>query len=241
MAVSEKRAASRSFLSFIKVTAAFIVAMLVTLAIFLFMQHLISSDQTTLDTIELAAVVEIYRAPPKHEEIEPEPEPEKVTEALDEPKMDSVVTSVAEPIASVDQVMPSVNIGSISVNVGAVDGQWSLPVSGQALGVLDSGKDSKGYVEVVPYATRQPNIPEIALQNKINGWVLVVFSVTTSGHTSNVRILDANPKGIFEEEVQRAVGFWRYNVSALKDYTGDMVLTQKVELYWKDYPDNITY
>ena len=113
--------------------------------------------------------------------------------------------------------------------------------TGLAEGILDDGEDSKGYVEVVPYTTRRPNIPELAWENKINGWVLVVFTVSVSGQTSNIRILDANPKGIFEEEVQKAISLWRYNVSAIEGYTGDRLLTQKVMLDWKNYPENVAY
>lgn len=228
--------------SVIKALLIFCVAMLVTLCLFLFMQSLISTDSEMLEPVELAAVVELYREPPKPDKtVEPESEPEPITETNPEPNMDTITKTPAEPTASVDQMMPSVDMGSLSINVGANEGQWSLPVSSSTSELLDGGKDSKGYVEVVPYTTRRANIPLLAWQNKLNGWVLVVFSITTSGHTSNIRILDANPKGIFEESVQKAVSFWRYDVSSLKNYKGDRVLTQKVSLYWKDYPDNVVY
>jgi len=224
----------------IKTILVFSVAMLVTLAIFLFMQNLISSEPERLDSVELAAVVELYREAPRPEsepETKVEPEPEKI----EEPQMNMPVDSPMEPLASTDQIMPSVDMGSLSINVGAAEGQWAMPASGQSFEALADGKDSKGYVEVVPYATRQPNIPLLAWENKINGWVLVVFTVTASGKASNIRILDANPKGIFEEEVQKAVSFWRYDVSTLKGQAGGMILTQKITLNWKNYPDNTVY
>jgi len=226
----------------IKTILVFSVAMLVTLAIFLFMQHLISSDPERLESVELAAVVELYREPLKPE-LEPETnaEPEPVPEKAAEPQMNTPAESPVEPITSANPIMPSVDMGSLSINVGASEGQWTMPVSGQSFESLDEGKDSKGYVEVTPYTTRRPNIPLLAWENKINGWVLVVFTVNASGHTSNIRILDANPKGIFEEDVQKAVSFWRYDVSSLKSGTGDMILTQKISLSWKHYPDNAVH
>ena len=218
-----------------------VVSGVITLVIFLFMQNLIDSDNKAVDTVELAAVVELYRTPPKSKKIEPLPEPEPIKEAKTEPQMETLQAVSVEPVTQVDQAMPSVDIGSLSINVGSSEGQWAMPVSGQGLENLGQGQDSQGYVEISPYTTRRPNIPKLAWENKLNGWVLVAFTVDKSGYTRNIRMLDANPKGIFEEEVKRAVGLWRYDVSSIKSYSGDMILTQKVSLYYKHYPDNVAY
>ncbi|UZE96230.1 energy transducer TonB [Alkalimarinus alittae] len=224
-----------------KVLVILSLSMLITLAIFLFMQNLIHADNDAVETVELAAFVDLYREQPKPKTLEPEPEPEPISEVKEEPKMDTLQAVSVEPVAQVDQAMPSVDMGSLSINVGSSAGDWAMPVTGQGLGVFDEGKDSQGYVEITPYTTRRPNIPKLAWENKLNGWVLVAFTVDKSGYTRNILMLDANPKGIFEEEVKRAVGLWRYNVSAIKGYSGDMILTQKVSLYWKHYPDNVAY
>lgn len=219
----------------------FSLSMLMTLAIFLFMQNLIHADNDAVETVELAAFVDLYREQPKPNTVEPEPEPEPITEVKEEPKMETVQAVSVEPVAPVDQAMPSVDMGSLSINVGASSGEWAMPVSGQGLGVLDEGKDNQGYVEITPYTTRRPNIPKLAWDNKLNGWVLVAFTVDKSGYTRNIRMLDANPKGIFEEAVKRAIALWRYDVSSIKNYSGDMILTQKISLNWKHYPDNVDY
>lgn len=216
-------------------------ALAVTLAIFLFMRGLIHGDAETVETIELAAFVELYRAPPKPKAQPPEPEPEPIPEANKEPEMERLQAVSVEPVTASDQVMPSIDIGSLSINVGPSQGQWAMPALGQGLDLLGEGQDNQGYIEISPYTTRRPNIPKLAWENKLNGWVLVAFNVSQSGHTRNIRILDANPKGIFEEEAKRAVALWRYDVSGIKNYTGDMVLTQKISLYWKNYPDNVAY
>lgn len=224
-----------------KVVVMVCLAMLITLAIFLFMKNLIHADNDAVETVELAAFVDLYREQPKPKPLEPEPEPEPISEVKEEPKMNTLQAASVEPVAQVDQTMPSVDIGSLSINVGSSDGQWAIPVSGQGLGVLDEGKDNQGYVEITPYTTRRPNIPKLAWDNKLNGWVLVAFTVDKSGYTRNIRMLDANPKGIFEEEVKRAVGLWRYDVSSIKGYSGDMILTQKISLYWQNFPENVAY
>ena len=105
--------------------------------------------------------------------------------------------------------------------------------------VVVGGRDAQGFIEVVPYDTRRPNVPEVAWQNKIDGWVLVAFSVTRDGRTRDVRVLDASPRGVFEEKVMAAVADWKYNVSFSGDLQGDVILTQKVEVQWQNYPQNL--
>ncbi len=92
---------------------------------------------------------------------------------------------------------------------------------------------------MVPYNTRKPNVPDVAWQNKISGWVLVAFSVTPSGSTRNVRVLDARPRGVFEEKVIAAVEDWQYSINFSGRNTADVVLTQRVDVRWQDYPKNL--
>lgn len=99
--------------------------------------------------------------------------------------------------------------------------------------------DARGFVEVVPYNTRKPNVPEVAWQNKISGWVLVAFTITPDGRTRDVRVLDARPRGVFEEKVIAAVEDWQYSVSFRGRERSNLVLTQRVEVRWQDYPRNL--
>ena len=91
---------------------------------------------------------------------------------------------------------------------------------------------------VAPVSPAAP-VPEVAWQNKIDGWVLVAFSVTSQGRTRDVRVLDASPRGVFEEKVMAAVEDWTYRISASDDIKGDIILTQKVEVRWQNYPQNL--
>ncbi len=101
-----------------------------------------------------------------------------------------------------------------------------------------TGNNAQAYVEVVPIGTRMPNVPELAWKNKINGWVLVAFNVRQSGRTENIRVLDASPRGVFEEKVVAAVEDWLYSVKYFGELDGEIILTQKVEVEWRNYPNN---
>ena len=224
---------------------ALLLALLITLSIFGFMQQLIQSKSQMPEVLDEVSMVELFQTPPKEPESEPEPQPETIEPAEiaePEPTLEplSAELPALAPSAPVEQLMPTVDLGSLAIDTGSSGDAWSMPLAGNAAKQLleEIGEDDQGFIEVVPYGTRQPNVPELAWTNKLNGWVLIAFNVTPKGETANIRVLDANPRGIFEADVIKAVKGWRYEVRGNK--TGqNLLLTQKIELFWKDYPMNI--
>ncbi len=144
-----------------------------------------------------------------------------------------------EPATDLDLPPLDLSVGEISVKAGG--DRWSAPLGRGVVGVQagGGGEDAQGYIEVIPYDTRRPNVPEVAWQNKINGWVLVAFRVTEQGTTRDVRVLDANPRGVFEDAVVSAVRDWRYRVTYYGSASRSVVLTQKVEVRWENFPANL--
>jgi len=61
-----------------------------------------------------------------------------------------------------------------------------------------------------------PSYPPGAKARGIQGWVQVEFTVTPAGTVSNARIVDANPKQIFDQAALDAIQRWRFK-PALKD------------------------
>lgn len=214
-------------------------ALLVTILLFSFMVKLVAGDsarQMVDQAITQMQFVALPEEPP-----EPPPEPDTATPAA----LPAANESALMPVASVPQVpapaldaLPAVpQLRNMAVNAPAPGANWSMPLEADG---FEAGEKGKGYVEVVPLATRRPNIPERAWRNKIDGWVLVAFTLKPDGRTANVRVLDANPGGVFEDNVVRAVQDWLYDMRDVKR-KGDLILTQKVELSWRDFPDNSPY
>ena len=215
-------------------------ALLITVAVFLFMQGLI--ERGVEEGVPLIEHTDVQVLRQEEKEEEPEPEEDAPQEPLEEPTMDPLETLVVSPPAPepvTDLELPALDLGIGDINIQAAGNSWSAPLGTGGVNLSGGGADAQGFVEVVPFNTRRPNVPEVAWQNKIDGWVLVTFSVTPQGTTRNVRVLDAKPRGVFEEKVVSAVEDWSYSVSFLGKSRSDVLLTQKVEVQWKYYPQNL--
>lgn len=217
-------------------------ALLITVLIFLFMRGLIVAGKREGVQLAVHENVQILR----REEQEPE-EPEETEETPDRPPGEPAVEALdvaqvspptPRPATELEIPAPDLAIGDISIR--AVGDRWRAPLGVGTVTVgTGAGQDSRGYVEVVPFNTRRPNVPEVAWQNRIDGWVLVAFTVTPEGRTRDVRVLDARPRGVFEESVIAAVEDWQYRLEFASRNPYNVTLTQRVEVEWKNYPHNL--
>lgn len=64
--------------------------------------------------------------------------------------------------------------------------------------------------QLIPLSTARPQMPEWACKQKIKGWVEVVFTVLPSGRVRDVKIIDADPKGVYEAAAIESVSNWIY-------------------------------
>lgn len=220
-------------------------ALLVTLAVFLFMHSLIQRGKEEGAQQLVYNDVQILHTRPEEPPLkEREAQEERDTQPAPEPGMAPLALPVAAPPAAPPAALdlPALELaeGELTLTGGGSGDRWSAPLSGSnTVEIAGGGTDAQGFIEVVPIDTRRPNVPLVAWQNKIDGWVLVAFSVTSEGRTRDVRVLDASPRGVFEETVIAAVKDWRYQISFSGKASGDAVLTQKVEVLWANYPQNL--
>ncbi len=232
-------ASSSQFHTFSKMLVCLLASASVSLALFLFMQKLVNQPVPTLPNVEFSGFVELFRPLPevRTEELQPEPEPQ-----VSEPKPQQLSLNMLNQADSDIRLPDNVAFNADGLfpgfSVGA--GANNFDVAQELL--ADFGQDTQqGFIEITPFATRQPNIPDVAYQNQLNGWVLIIFKVSPEGVPRNIKVLDASPKGIFEFEVVRAVKRWRYNVSGIVRNGQDVVMTQKIDLNWQDYSQNLPY
>src|SRR5690606_35138585 len=120
-----------------------------------------------------------------------EPAPQKETPPL-------APLAVAAPAASALAVPDTFSTSDLSISVPQWENSeliteqryWSAP-AGSGTGAGGQGADYIGEIntgqrEIVPIATRRPNIPKVAYDNRINGWVLLAFTVGNDGKVKNI-------------------------------------------------------
>ena len=100
------------------------------------------------------------------------------------------------------------NTGVGLANAGAFAG-FAGSGSGTGGGGDGTGRGFTGK-PVVPLSTARPQMPEWACDKGIRGWVEVMFTVMPSGLVRNVKLIDADPRGVFEAAAIESIGNWIY-------------------------------
>ena len=113
--------------------------------------------------------------------------------------------SAAAPVAP--QISTGVSLGSgaesIAIVAPAVDVRANLgPVS---VSVAGSDRD------VIPLVRIEPDYPPRASERGIEGWVVIQFTITPAGTVKDAKVVEAEPKGIFDAAAVKAVERWKYN------------------------------
>ena len=65
--------------------------------------------------------------------------------------------------------------------------------------------------DVIPLVRISPEYPPRALQRGQEGWVKVQFTITPNGAVKDAKVVDADPKGVFEDAALKSIARWRYN------------------------------
>ena len=226
-----------------------VAAVVISILLFEMMYRLIQTGDARVQKQPLAQRVNIQAV-----EDQPETFQASVAKARTEPDISEMVQPIAETIAMPNSVLSdslildNLNVDDSDLDLQAnfadkqLDRQQNLWIQPGATAQEGSGAQPADYIgerdsgtkEMVPIATRQPLIPKIAWDNKIDGWVLVAFAVDNDGKVKDVRIMDASPRGIFEAHAVSAVRQWRYEA-----YKGPVkYLSQRIEFLHNNYLNN---
>lgn len=162
---------------------------------------------------EVAQVELISDEPPAEDEPPPEPEMKAPPPPASVPM--PAVTSSATAVASLSAPAPVALSSNLSIPV-QIGGGGSLTGSafggfagkGQGIGV-GSGQGFSGK-PLIPLSTARPQMPEWACKQGIKGWVEAVFTVLPNGRVENVKIIDAQPRGVYEIAAIESISNWIY-------------------------------
>jgi len=140
----------------------------------------------------------------------PPPPPEAPTSSADTglAGLPALAAPAAAPIMS-NITMPVKIAGGGSLT-GAGFGGFARG-SGTGAGAAGYGRGAgfKGK-ELIPLSTARPQMPEWACKQKIRGWVEAVFTVLPNGRVQDVKIIDAQPRGVYEIAAIESISNWIY-------------------------------
>lgn len=163
---------------------------IVTLGLFYFMQALIATGGELEQNTNIIRIVDATMPEIEMEVIRDVEPPEQI----EQPPEDTP----PPPDRNIDMDGGGdLNIARENVNVDI-----GLDIGAAGLSATDG--------EMLPLVNIQPQYPTRAAQRGIEGWCQVAFTVTETGGVRDVRVVDAEPRGMFDSASIRAAERFRF-------------------------------
>lgn len=190
----------------------------VTFGLFLFMFKLISSGGNNNEALD--AIAGIHFGPvdipddvmTKNRRIPKKPPPPK--NPPPPPKMQ--ISKMEQTV----QNMPNLNLPDLDVPMVGGEGMF--------IGNFASvDKTEEG--DIIPIVVIRPMYPRDAAMQGLEGWVKLEFTITAIGTVKDARVIDAEPKRIFNREAIRALLKWKFKPRVVDGVAVDRPATQTIE------------
>jgi protein TonB len=175
-----------------------LLAVAVTLSLFLFMHYLIAGQQNmgdksaNLGGIRFGPIKLDDQLQVRERRIPKKPPPPK--NPPPPPKMN------VQNVERVVNPMPNMNMPKLDIPMSGTG-----PFLG-AFASMDQGAEG----DVVPLVRIQPQYPRRAAIAKIEGFVKVEFTITTTGSVTDPKVVDSKPPRVFDREAIRAILKWKF-------------------------------
>ncbi|MGQ0618349.1 MAG: TonB family protein [Panacagrimonas sp.] len=201
-----------------------LIGLLLTVVLFLLLGWIIRGPegeglgpQRTIDAIEV-----VQADPPSEEPPDPikalenaPPPPPAAPPALGRPDLPALnVPSLALDPTPIGDISVPVALGASGLSLGKAGafGGFGSGTGGSGSGAGGGAYGGGGWKgkPLVPLSTARPQMPEWACKQKLDGWVEAVFVVMPNGRVQDIRIVDANPRGVFEAAAVESISNWIY-------------------------------
>jgi periplasmic protein TonB len=128
----------------------------------------------------------------------------------EKPKIDPSAMSVASTTAQSQANSPlKMDLSSSLLSgSGGVDSGSVTAGDVSAGSRFTGGRADRGLMPLVRVA---PDYPQSASRQGLEGWVVVEFTVTSSGAVRDPQVLQAEPERIFDQAAMKSVLRWRYS------------------------------
>ncbi len=172
------------------------ISLLISVSLFSFMAWMVdhghqrapkASEAVRFDMVMVENDADVQR---RQRSVPKQPEPPKAPEPMDLSQSNTQVESIS-------QVTP---ISDLGLNT-ALDG---IAISAPNL------KGTMGNQQALPLYRVEPRYPSNAQKRKIEGYVIMRFTIDEAGRPKDIEVVEAEPSRIFEREAIRALKNWKY-------------------------------
>ncbi|MEA5444803.1 energy transducer TonB [Gammaproteobacteria bacterium AB-CW1] len=195
----------------------------VAVLLFVFMQRMIMTDEDGAPSLDDGERIDFIRVerdeqvrerqrqrPEEPDEPEPPPPPPEMEIQQDQPP----------DAPQMDFDMPQLDIPTGMEGGAFVGGR--------------SGGEGSGDGDVVPIVRIEPQWPREALMQGIEGWVRVEFTIREDGSVANPRVLESEPRRLFDRAALRAITRWRFRPRIVDGRPVERQATQTIEFNLED-------
>jgi len=205
-----------------------LLGLLIVFGLFWLMQRLVQPSghegpgaATVVEAVEMVEIQPDEGSPEDQLEAaadEPPPPP-SAPPSLARPDLPSLSLPASAPIDAGPITIPAINTSSLGLGGSSLGGSGAFGgFAGRGSGSGSGSGGGSGYGKgegfqgksLIPLSTARPQMPEWACKQGIRGWVEVVFTVMPTGRVTDVKLIDADPRGVFEAAAIESVSHWIY-------------------------------
>lgn len=169
-----------------------VLAALITLGLFYFMQYLIDTGDQFDERVTVVKIVDATM-------------PEIVNEVIEEIDKPELIEDVPEDIPDTPDKQINLDAGpALNIDRGAANVDTGLDLGAASISATDG--------DYLPLVAIAPQYPTRAAQRGIQGWCLVSFTVNGLGNVieDSIEVIDAEPANIFDRSSIRAATRFKF-------------------------------
>jgi len=166
----------------------------VTFGLFWLMQYLIIGQKATLDESKKVRLIDFVRL-----------QRDTQVETKDRKPPDRPPPPEAPPEPPKMSADPTAAPSGGAVDIGVEPVQTDMNIAGGP-----GGDFAVADAEAIPLFRMAPQYPERAASRGIEGYVVMEFTITETGTVTNIKVVEANPPGMFDRAAIKAMEKWKY-------------------------------
>lgn len=139
--------------------------------------------------------------------VEPPSETQRKSRSVPPPPEPPPETKPMASNTAAKAVQPMVSMPDFALETAISGVMITAPTFGDFAHSSGPVGDSK---QAMPLYRVEPRFPTRALRQKLEGYVLLTFTIDTQGRPTDIVVTDSQPRRVFDKEALRAVRKWKY-------------------------------